>query len=389
MTENIAYYKNIIFYNGIFYTEKSEIKEVNLHNRIKSLFSPSDINLLDNLDDIEEYDKGILLLDGFHSNIAHSFWDFMYPSWYGLHYYMEEERNSDFLWMTLHENYKMYSHGWHLDILETFSGNKITTPVLFSELYKKPLKIPYLIVGCKNIGIGCVKFENLCVSKQFKDHLHDPIESFVNRIYSRYNIQRNTLLNKKYDISSSPINILYINSKRAYNKMNLLFNTLSKKYENKCNFRIINWEHFNFEQQLHILNSTQIIICGVGTARANTPFLPNGSIEIQTNDHNMNLPNNIDYFDYHIGTLSNYVKVFNIEEYTKEEALYKNYSYKLEKLIDESIDLISNNSINFPIKVEYNIPYHVQKLKGKIDIKTFENWRNSLSNTIGDIINLF
>jgi len=149
-------------------------------------------------------------------------------------------------------------------------------------------------------------------------------------------------------------------------------------------FNIIDWSKYNFEQQLHILNTTGIIICGVGTARANTPFLPNGSVEIQTNTHSLILPNNINYFDYHIGTLSKYIKVINIDDYTTEEARHKLCSYKLEKIIDDSIHIINN--ISCPIDLDKNIPKYILELRDKLDINIFNRWRNALSNDVGDLI---
>ena len=85
------------------------------------------------------------------------------------------------------------------------------------------------------------------------------------------------------------------------------------------NFRYIDWSTYTFEVQLKILNTTRIVISGVGTGRCNTPFIPNGSIEIQTNHHNCRLPNNISFFDCHFATISNYVKYFHINNYTKYE----------------------------------------------------------------------
>ena len=141
------------------------------------------IKHLYNVDNIYNYDKGILLLEGFHNNMGHLLWDFMYPSYYGLLFHKEKEAENDFQWMTLDHMYNQYSCGWHLDIVEKFSGNKVITPNILANIYNKPIKIPYLIVGIKNIGIGCVNID-LCVSRQLKEHDCDPIETFVNRMYS-------------------------------------------------------------------------------------------------------------------------------------------------------------------------------------------------------------
>jgi hypothetical protein len=387
MNNNIAYYKDVILYKNVFYTNKENLKVVNLHNRMHCPYILSDISEIDDrLEDVIEYDKGILLLNEFHSNMGHLFWDFMYPSYYGLLFYKEEDANIDFQWMTSDNMYNPYSHGWHLDVVEKFSGCKPTTPIMLSNIYKKPLKIPYLIVGIKNLGIGNVKF-NFCASIQFKPHINDPIESFVNRMYLRYNIKRNSFINKQY--TDLPINIIYINNKRPYNNIDLLFNKLSSHYSNKCIFNIIDWSKYNFEDQLNILNKTEIIICGVGTARANSPFLPNGAIEIQTNTHSLKLPNNINFFDYHIGTLSKFIKVININEYTLEEATYNLCSHELEKKIDDSINMFTNNHVKFPINIYDNVPQYILNLRNKVDESTFNHWRNSFSNDVGELIKYF
>jgi hypothetical protein len=86
-------YEDIIFYKGVFYTNEENIKIANLHNRINIQYSPSDIRELNNLDliQMQSYDKCILLLEGFHSNMGHLLWDFMYPSYYGLIFHKEEK----------------------------------------------------------------------------------------------------------------------------------------------------------------------------------------------------------------------------------------------------------------------------------------------------------
>ena len=283
--------------------------------------------------------------------------------------------------MTLDNLYQQYSDGWHLDIIEKFSGNKVNTPNIMSNMFDKPVKIPYLIVGIKNIGIGIIN-SDFTVSRQLKNHINDPVETFVNRMYSRYNILRNTHLNK--EVIEYPININYIINKRPYNNIESLFDKLNKHYTNKFNFNIIDYSKYNFEEQLNILNNTGIIICGVGTARTRTPLLPNGSIEIQTNTHCLSLPNNINYYDYHIGTLSKYIKIYNITQYTIEECINEKYSQELENIIDECINIFTH--IKFPINIDNNIPQYILNLKGKIDEYAFARWRNSLSNDIGDLI---
>ena len=381
MSENIAYYENIIFYKGIFYTEKENLKVTSLHNRIHIPYIPTDINLLDNLDNIEEYDKGIILVDGFHDNMGHLLWDVMYPSWYGLFYHKDEDISSDFQWMTTDNMYDQYSDGWHLDIVEKFSGNKITTPKLLSKLYNNPIKISYLIVGSKNIGIGS-RNNNFCIGRQLKEHIKDPIESFVNRMYLKYKIERTNFLDVKYN-KDSPINIIYAINKREYKNIDLLFQELNIKYSNKCNFQIVEWSKYNFEEQLNIFNSTGIIICGVGTVRTRTPFLPNGAIEIQTNTHSLIPPNYINYNDYYIGTLSKYIKIININEYTLYEAQQNLYSQHLKKYIEDAITNFPNKNI---INIEDNIPFDILKIREKCNMKTFEKWRDSLSNDIGELI---
>ena len=382
----MAYYKDVVFYKGNFYTEQKNITQASLHNRFNIPYNMYNIDelKLNNLDDIDSYDKGIILVNGFDSNMTHLLWDVIYPSWYGLFYYSEEYHNIDFQYMSTTQEYEKYGDKWHKDVIEKFSGNKLTTPKFLENIYAtKPIKIPWLIVGCKPVGIGNVD-TNFCAKRELKEHSIDPTECFVNRIYFRYNIQRNTFINNS-QYSTLPINIIYVKNKRPYNKIDILFDELQKEYLNNCTFKIIDWSHYNFEAQLNILNSTRIIICGVGTARGNTPFLPNGSFEIQTNTHSLSMPNNINYVDCWVGTLSKYVKVMNVDEYSLIEAKNNLCSQYLKSYINNTINNCSN--IVFPVNLEDNVPLNVINLKQKITKDTFINWRKSRSNDVGDIIN--
>ena len=290
---------------------------------------------------------------------------------------MKKVWNTNFQWIATDKMFKKYSSGWHTNILEKFSGNNITTPQILSNKYNKPLKIKLLIAGIKNLGIGCVK-ENICVNTSFSNHIMDPVETFINRFYFRYGIKRNN-----YNDNNNITNIIYIHNKRPYNGIKKLFVKLNNKYKNNYKFRYIDWSKYTFEEQLKILNTTRIIICGVGTARTNTPFIPNGSIEIQTNHINRKFPNNISFFDCHIGTLSNYVKVFNINSYTEYESKKKLFSKELIYLIVKTLDNIPyKNNFN----IEENLPIFINKIKSKFTKKMYKKWRNSLSNDIKDII---
>ena len=294
MDNHIKYFKDIILYKGEFYFHKPDT--VYLHNRMNITYTFKNINIIptNEYEDIIEYDKTVLFIDGFHSNMGHLIWDCMYPSWYSLFFNDEKLWNTSFQWIATDKMFK-YSSGWHTDILEKFSGNEITTPQILSNKYNKPLKIKLLIAGIKNLGIGCVQ-ENICVNTSFSNHIMDPVETFINRFYFRYGIKRNN-----YDDNNNITNVIYIYNKRPYYGIKETFDKLNYKYKNNYNFRYIDWSNHTFEEQLKILNTTRIIICGVGTARTNTPFIPNGSIEIQTNHINRTLPNNISFFDCHIG----------------------------------------------------------------------------------------
>lgn len=373
MDNHIKFFKNIILYKGEFYSDKPET--IYLHNRMNITYTFKNINIIPTNEDIIEYDKNVLFIDGFHSNMGHLMWDCMYPSWYSLFFYDETFWNSSFQWIATDKMFK-YSSGWHTDILEKFSGNKITTPQILSNKYNKPLKIKLLIAGIKNLGIGCVK-ENICVNTSFSNHIMDPVETFVNRFYFRYGIKRNN-----YD-DNNITNVIYIHNKRPYYGIKELFDKLNYKYENNYNFRYIDWSKHTFEEQLKILNTTRIIICGVGTARTNTPFIPNGSIEIQTNHINNAMPNNISFFDCHIGTISNYVKVFNVNSYTDYECEKKILSNDLINLIVKTLEIIPyKNNFN----IEENLPIFVNEIKSKITEQMYKKWRNSFSNNIHDIM---
>ena len=154
---------------------------------------------------------------------------------------------------------------------------------------------------------------------------------------------------------------------------------LSITYKNKYNFQYIDWSKYNFEEQLKILNTTRIIICGIGTARTNTPFIPNGSIEIQTNHHNNNLPNCISFLDTHIGTISNFVKVININSYTKDECMNKTISKDLMPNIENALKLIPYKE---PLNIENNIPLFINSIKSNVTEDDFIKWRKTNSNDV-------
>ena len=378
MDNYINVFHEIILYNGDFYL--NEPKKVFLHNRMDNItYTFKDINIIpqNELKNVIDYDKFTLLIDGFHKNMGHLMWDAMYTSWYGLFFHDEKMWNENFQWITLHNSFQKNNKTWHCNILEKFSGNKITTPVLLSKGFNKPLKIKLLICGIKNLGIGCVD-KNICANTSFKNHITNPVETFINRIYLRYNIVRNNYINNNSNINK----IIYVHNKRPYRGIDMLFSELNNKYKNVYNFIYINWAKYTFAEQLNILNTTRIIICGVGTARTNSPFVPNGSVEIQTNDHNNKLPYNISYFDCHIGTLSKYLKVFNINSYTNKECNQKSISKELLPLIENTLKIVPyNNNFN----IEDNLPTFINTIKHKLSDKHFNIWRNKYSNCIEDI----
>ena len=378
-------YDNIIFYKGNFYTDKINIKTTYLHNRYKEYeFTPLDKSLIDLQESPILINETILLLDHFHWNCGHHFWDHMYPSWYGLFYYLNKDsENIDFKWLTK-ANLDDIHVKTYKDIVEKFSGRPLDSLESFSNKYHKPLLISRLITGLYGIGISHINKNNLTVIKDFKINDIDPIETFINRVYLKYGIQRNSLFNENN--FSKCNNVIFIKNKRPYNGIEELFNKMNYKYEGKYIFKILDYSNYSFQEQLEILNNTCICIVGIGTARFNTPFLPNGAIEIQVFQPNINKKNYIEYFDYHCGTLSNYIKIKNIPYYTKEEAEENKYSHFLEEYIDESLN---NIPCKVPIDLEENIPLEIRNLKNDLNYnERFDLWRNNNSNLIEDFINM-
>lgn len=377
---DISLYKNILLYNGNFYTDKSQIKTVSLNDRIYKPFTPLDIDTIELKDNPEEFDKIVLLIDSFHWNPAHTMWNFFYPSWYGLfHNFNEYSESIDFKWITITDLNDIHVYT-HKNIIEKFSGSDLDSLISFSNKYNKPLLIPFLITGLYGTGIGHVNKIDLTVKRGLDINNIDPIEKFINRFYYKYNIKRNSLLVESD--RSNCNNIIFIKNKRQYNGIEELFNKMNEKYKEKYIFQIIDYSKLNFEQQLHILNNTCICIVGIGSARFNTPFLPNGAIEIQTFQPNINRKNNIEYLDYHAGTLSKYIKVKNIPYYTEDEVNNNSYSNLLENYIDLAINEIP---CKVPINLEENIPLEIRLLKNHKNYdQFFNNWRNSMSNIIED-----
>ena len=374
----IAFYKNAVFYDGKFFVDKDSIAITSLHNRFHDVYSPLDINTLQvDISEMCTFDKPVLYLSHFHANIGHSMWDSMYPSWYSLLYFLEECWDKDFQWVTKASDYRRWSGGWPLEMLEVFSGNPITSDQTFFGQHKKPIKIPSLVVGT-NIGLGQVGAD-LCVKRQLKQHSFDPVERFVDRLYQRYKIKRKTIDDPEV------INIAYIVNKRPYNGIEKLFDKLNKKYHQYC-FKVVNWADYNFAEQLEIANTTKIIIDGVGTARANTAFLPNFAIEIQTGQHSDRADRNyICYFDSHFGTFSRYIKTINIIGYSLEEFHNRSCSSLLEKYIDDALE----EPLNFtPItNLTKNLPAPIRDLTERQNfIEAYTAWRKASSNNVSDLI---
>ena len=61
----------------------------------------------------------------------------------------------------------------------------------------------------------------------------------------------------------------------------------------------------------------------------------------------------------------------------------KFHSQHLKKYIDDALTNFPNKNI---INIEDNIPFDILKIREKCNMKTFEKWRDSLSNDIGELI---
>jgi hypothetical protein len=383
-------YKNILFYNGNFYCEKKYIQTNYTHNRLKDqnyIFKPLNIENIDT-NNIQKLDIILIILDHFHFNPAHNLWDHMYPSWYKLFKNLHNFHNNKFQFIVKKQLDNTFGIQ-HIDLIEKFSGYKPITIKDFSNKYNKIVSIKYLITGLEDIGISHIYKNNLNIKTGIELNNLDPIETFVNRIYDRYNIQRNSLHNIENLAKCN--NIIYIKNKRSIKGMEELFIKMNKKYANKYNFKIMDYSKYNFKEQLEILNNTCICIVGVGSARFNTPFLPNGAIEIQTLQPTIHRKNNIEYIDCYGGTLSKYIKVKNIPFYTFEEAKTNYCSYLLEKYIIEALNELP---CEIPVNLENNIPPEILNLRNHKDYnKKFNFWREfghngGPSNNIDELINI-
>ena len=191
-------YKNILLYNGIFYTEKENIQTSHTHNRCKQfLFTPSDISTIKLTETPIQFNTGILLLDHFHSNPAHNIWDMVYPCWYGLFNYLNDSSKTiDFQFITMSDFGKDIGVHIFKDINEKISGCPLESIETFYNKFNKPIIIPWLITGIDNIGIGNIHKQNLTTKRGLDINNMDPIETFIDRIYFKYNIKRNSLVDK-------------------------------------------------------------------------------------------------------------------------------------------------------------------------------------------------
>ena len=320
---------------------------------------------------IKQEDTGLLLSPGLHSNPGHSMWDRIYPAWYTLLFF--EKIGQKFIFLVTDEKYKKDINGWSLkDLIKRLSGHEIQC--FETLLYnKEAVQFPWIIYALNGVGIDCVD-KNCCVITHLNNENNiDYVQKFVDNIYKVYNIER-TIWNKNKNTNKK---IIYAKNKRNYDGIEKLFKKMQIK---DYNFQIIDWSHYNFEQQLRLLNETAILVCGVGTARANSPFLPIGSIELQTNTHNLKLYNNINFFDCHFGTLTTAIMVYNIESYTKEESIKQQISSKLKDSIEQCISI-------FPCSVRKsrldNLPkFVVENILPILTTNNYMSWRNAMVNDV-------
>jgi len=364
--------KNPIIYKNNCYVQDEDVCTITNDGRLCS-FSytfkpyselPKDLK-------IKQEDTGLLLSPGLHGNPGHSMWDRIYPAWYTLLFF--EKIGQKFIFLVTDEKYKKYINGWSLkDLIKRLSGHEIQC--FETLLYnKEAVQFPWIIYALNGVGIGCVD-KNCCVITYLNNENNiDYVQKFVDNIYKVYNIER-TIWNKNKNTNKK---IIYAKNKRNYDGIEKLFKKMQIK---DYNFQIIDWSHYNFEQQLRLLNETAILVCGVGSARANSPFLPIGSIELQTNTHNLKLYNNINFFDCHFGTLTTAIMVYNIESYTKEESIKQQISSKLKDSIEQCISI-------FPCSVRKsrldNLPkFVVENILPILTTNNYMSWRNAKVNDV-------
>ena len=369
-SSNTNIHLNVVVYKGEIYTSNKQ-RKISLTNRKTEYdFNFKDMTYLNKkiINQCSVISVPVLFLAEFHFNIGHMLWDCMYPSWYSAVNKDTCIKDDDFIWMTKDENYKKYGNNWNYEIVEKFSGNSMITP----KMLEKPTLIKKLICGSYGIGIGCVNID-MHANMRFKNCSFDYVEEFVNRFYRKYKIKRNNFIN----CITSDKNIIYVKNKRKQEGIEDLFTKLNNLSHN-WNFTIVDWSTLSFYEQLKLLNNTHVIVCGVGTARTNTPFLPNGAIEVQTNNHQINFKDHIDFFDTHIGTISKKIKVFNIEKYSEKEAKNNTISENLENMIIESI-----NNLPWTQDCE-NLPEKIKNFKP--NQHDYKEWRKSFSNDVSDIM---
>ena len=118
----------IVLYKNNFYTDIQNLNLIYVHNRLKSedyLFKPL------NISQVKLNEKPILLnnifilLDHFHWNPAHNLWDHIYPSFYSLFYYLNDQFNKDFQFIVIKPPSHFYQDNKHIDLIEKISGSKL------------------------------------------------------------------------------------------------------------------------------------------------------------------------------------------------------------------------------------------------------------------------
>lgn len=262
-------------------------------------------------------------------NIAHGLYDALYPSFLT---YLEFYKNSDLPYTNLINILTIpgwvfpgnSSRQWVLDIFQKFAMNPNMIINNLNNLNKN-YKFATLLAGSGFAGISSVNRLGLMPGKEIQ-----ALEKFRDRMYNVYSIKR-----KNSDNNFK--NILIINSRRySASELNILQKINSDLNNSGFTSKIISWESISsFEEQLNIMNNTDIHISGAGTSMLNFPFLNDGKININLGVSKFNPGNLPVLLEVNCCLLSNTIITLFYDIFKYREILY-----------EPIMDLIKNNLCN-------------------------------------------
>jgi len=404
------YLKDAVYYNGSFYASKDQLDNFDMDGPALSQWAlpvlPLDHHTLPKHIDPAKLpyltlnNKNVPVVNQhLHDAILHNLWDAMYGSWYNIFHSLREKSFDDYIPVSIAASNPKWGVGRNHQIISQFSGSIVRNRHTFKQCFSgEAVKIEYLfpVIAPANANVSCaIAGSNDVLYPKYQAGMgrgfleagaEDPVDIFIERMFKRYNINRNRSV---VDLNK----ILYIKNKRPFHGIENLFSKLNEKYKNKFIFEIIDYNDYlmplhidenlfpigsnstswirngipmtnDFGKQLNLINQARVIIAGSGTARCRNFFMPHGGIEICLHEH-VHGNNTLQLReDCKFSSISKYIKMIDVLGYSEQENLTKSIPSNLEKLID---DALLSQPFSTPINIEDNFHPYVRKAWKDVD----------------------